>query len=590
VLRTIPTGLCLTAQMNCHRIQSCPLVELICKFIDNQMNTKQNARMDNELHLPWENDALQSLLGKIIQTGETTKVDFKRQLNISTGEHHAELLKDISALANTYDYSYKNHGFIILGVTDNKLVHTQFDQNADGLQARIDELLKNYVEPFIPTQVRLFGSGNETWGVLIVPPTRTAPHVFVKDICKRCRGDIFVRRGTTTDKATPSDYVRFFRLHLDEHTYALREQLEDVKRELNILKKRPPVVFKQSEKKTPSPVVKDEPKAETPVNSTNTLASGATYDLLKLIDSAFAQEVDPIAQGLIKEAQKIQKFLVSDAIPWSLNHVNKEVGKKQLDEMEKSAMPFWTALGNLAHKDDKGKYDSAIIRALACLAQLQNAPSGVSFTDWGLNFRYLPLVVSLYLVFITAAFKKRYSLLKQILELPLANRSPYGEHEALPPVLFYLRRASQVFATQHPGYPNQTWFDAVGSVIESIIQRALNIDDPFWNSREAYFIGEFILCLSPLDVMDRDTQMPLYRHPSNGLYLYMSEANPILKKFLRSEAKGVAQIFQRPFQEILANFDTNVAKITTGYWAYGFAGGALKEAFPELASKKDTPA
>ena len=161
--------------------------------------------METELHLPWDNDALQALLQKIIQTGETTKVDFKRQLNITTGEHHAELLKDISALANAYDYSYRNHGFIILGVSDSKLTHTRFDQNADGLQARIDELLKNYIEPFIPTQVRIFGSGEETWGVIVIPPTRTAPHVFVKEICKRCRGEIFVRRGTTTDKANRVD-------------------------------------------------------------------------------------------------------------------------------------------------------------------------------------------------------------------------------------------------------------------------------------------------------------------------------------------------------------------------------------------------
>jgi predicted HTH transcriptional regulator len=97
--------------------------------------------MDLDLHLPWENDALQTLLRKIIQIGEATKVDFKRQLNISTGEHHAELLKDISALANTYDYAYKNHGFIVLGVSENNLTHKKFDQNADGLQARIDELL-----------------------------------------------------------------------------------------------------------------------------------------------------------------------------------------------------------------------------------------------------------------------------------------------------------------------------------------------------------------------------------------------------------------------------------------------------------------
>src|SRR5688572_28043323 len=101
--------------------------------------------MDLELHHPWENDALQTLLLKIIKTGETPKVDFKSQLNIATGEHHAELLKDISALATTYAHPYGNHGFIILGVTGNALSYTIFAQNADGLQARIDELVKHYI-------------------------------------------------------------------------------------------------------------------------------------------------------------------------------------------------------------------------------------------------------------------------------------------------------------------------------------------------------------------------------------------------------------------------------------------------------------
>lgn len=542
--------------------------------------------MDTELHLPWENDALQSLLKKILQTGEATKVDFKRQLNIATGDHHAELLKDISALANTYDYSYRNHGFIILGVSENKLTHTKFDQNADGLQARIDELLKNYIEPFIPTQVRIFGAGEETWGVIVVPPTRTAPHVFVKEICKRCRGEIFVRRGTTTDKANPADYVRFFRLHLDEYTYELREQLEDVKRELIALKKRPPILLEHLEKKIPAPVAQEVPNNAAPVNPSLSVAADEPYDLLRAIDTKFAQEEDPITRGLINEAQKIQKFLASDVIPWGLNHVNKEVGKKQLDEVDNTAMPFWVALGSLAYKDENGKYDSAIVHALSCLAQSYNAPSGISYTEWGLNFRYLPLVVSLYVLFITAVSKKRYSLLKKILELHLNSRSPYEEPESLPSVLFNIRSAGQVFQTQHPGYPSQSWCDPVGSVMESILQRAINVDDPTWNRREAYFIGEFILCLTPLDVVDRDTKMPSIEYPSSGLYLYMSEANPIIKRFLRTESKSIAQIFKRPFSDILKDFDKNAVNLLSGRpWAHGFAGSALKEAFPELANE-----
>ena len=41
---------------------------------------------DEELHLPWDNDTLEKLLLKVVQTGETTKVDFKQTLNLDTAE------------------------------------------------------------------------------------------------------------------------------------------------------------------------------------------------------------------------------------------------------------------------------------------------------------------------------------------------------------------------------------------------------------------------------------------------------------------------------------------------------------------------
>jgi predicted HTH transcriptional regulator len=188
--------------------------------------------MDSELHLPWLNEALENLALKMIQTGEANKVDFKRQLNIGTPAYDAELLKDISALANTYDHSYDNHGFIIIGVADKQLSYATFAQNEDALQARIDQLIRNNVEPFISTQVRIFGKNPETWGLVVVPPTHTAPHVFSKDIDKRCRGEIFVRRGTITEKAIGHDFARFFRLHLDEHTYTLRQKIDGLSQEV----------------------------------------------------------------------------------------------------------------------------------------------------------------------------------------------------------------------------------------------------------------------------------------------------------------------------------------------------------------------
>ena len=150
---------------------------------------------DEELHLPWDNDTLEKLLLKVVQTGETTKVDFKQTLNLDTAEQKAELLKDISALANSYDQAYYNYGFIIIGVKQNKLIGTSFTQEVDHLQSQIDELVKNYIGPFITTHVRIFNTEGKTWGAIVIPPTKNAPHVFIRDIHNKHRGDIYVRRA-----------------------------------------------------------------------------------------------------------------------------------------------------------------------------------------------------------------------------------------------------------------------------------------------------------------------------------------------------------------------------------------------------------
>src|SRR5216683_8450280 len=67
--------------------------------------------------LPWSSAELEKLLRELIAHGtEAAKVDFKAEIEIGTPEQKAELLKDITAIANTYDESYGDHGFLIYGV------------------------------------------------------------------------------------------------------------------------------------------------------------------------------------------------------------------------------------------------------------------------------------------------------------------------------------------------------------------------------------------------------------------------------------------------------------------------------------------
>lgn len=75
-----------------------------------------------------------------------------------------------------------------------------------------------------------------------------SPHVFIKDIANKYRGDIYVRRGTITEKAMPEDYPRFFRLYVDEYTYELKQQLGNLRFELNEIEKKLDLVKKEKQK------------------------------------------------------------------------------------------------------------------------------------------------------------------------------------------------------------------------------------------------------------------------------------------------------------------------------------------------------
>jgi hypothetical protein len=94
----------------------------------------------DEIEVFWDMRELEALVRKLVPRGESTKIDLKVALDLSTDHSKAELLKDISAMANTLDHVNRNHGFVVLGATANALGYTQFSQSEDHLQATIDEL------------------------------------------------------------------------------------------------------------------------------------------------------------------------------------------------------------------------------------------------------------------------------------------------------------------------------------------------------------------------------------------------------------------------------------------------------------------
>src|SRR5438034_10914531 len=99
--------------------------------------------------LPWGNPELETLLLDLIAHGsEAGKLDFKLEIDLRTPEQKSELLKDVSAMANTYGEDYNDHGFIIYGVKAKTITGiTQTEPDTDKLQNTVEQLLKSYISP-----------------------------------------------------------------------------------------------------------------------------------------------------------------------------------------------------------------------------------------------------------------------------------------------------------------------------------------------------------------------------------------------------------------------------------------------------------
>jgi hypothetical protein len=434
----------------------------------------------DEMGLPWSLAELQALAERLVEHGEAPKVDLKTSLDLSDIPAKAELLKDISAVANTFHHANSNHGFLVLGAQTGGLTYTSFDQSADHLQATIDELVKHYIEPFIHTRLYQFGSGLEAWGVLVIPPTNNAPHVFVKDIQKRCRGDIYVRRGTVTDRALPGDFARFFRQHLEEHAYEQKVALRELSQRLAQLE-------------TGARQLAPDHHQVDAVNTTAVASPLSPPDLLTQIDLTLASDLDPIRTGIQREADAIMQFLRSNEVPWVMQVPSREESERLLQSLDDRCRTYWLALAKLVSLDASHLYEDTVVEALSLLACRIAAPTGQMFTEIGIGLRYYPLVVALHIVFVLGSRAKRSSLLFKCAHLTLEPAGEYDDPEHVGSALILVHRAGGVFQTQHPTYPHQQWCDPIAMRIKPLVESVAEIPRVADRFDRIFFPGEFLL-------------------------------------------------------------------------------------------------
>jgi len=157
---------------------------------------------------------LDDVLALLKKTPEQGAFDWKTDFVVpNDDEKRGEFLKDLAATANS---AWNSPAFIFYGVDPRRPdpvvgITIRYDD------ASLQQLARGKIEPtpeFLYYELTL---GPRVVGVVQVQPTRRRPHIIAVDMGKVRRGQILVRRGSSTDGATIGDLLEFFYGQTSDH-------------------------------------------------------------------------------------------------------------------------------------------------------------------------------------------------------------------------------------------------------------------------------------------------------------------------------------------------------------------------------------
>jgi hypothetical protein len=513
--------------------------------------------------LPWTRPELEKMLRELVAHGtEAAKVDFKMEIETGTPEQKAELLKDITAIANTYDETYGDHGFLIYGVKTKAItgiVATEAD--TDKLQNTAEQLLKSYISPMPQIYVVGFEEPTgEKWGAIIIPPRNNKPYMFVRDLScptnqskSRKKGEWFVRRGATTDPGLPEDLA----IIMQKQTAVLLEPLHESIRALQVRVGKTETQYNDALFKLVAKAVSGIPVGDEN-NQEQDSPTIAGLDLSSRVKARLRTSKDVIAEDLVAEAKSLRDFLdgVNTGLPWAPQLNNQSESKKIIEDLEEKSRDLMLSIANIVLSDTKGVYTEALLRAVKLLAKVTDVPSGTQFNRIGQGLRYYPLGLIVYTIFVCAAAVGKADLMKRVMEIPV-KRVGRTETAEMVDIFFYWYDASDLFndasgqrqCAPMPARIRQVINDHVGEMISEL------------SEPEYFFRGEFLLALTHIDACMTHGHEVDGRTPLNGLYLYMHEGSEPIMGLLLEHPDWLDKIYDHPLNEILDMFDRNAGKM-----------------------------
>ncbi len=550
--------------------------------------------------LPWNNGELETLLKGVISHGtEVAKIDFKTEIETATNEQKADLLKDIIAIANTFDNSYEDHGFIIYGVKAKTITGiTTTESDTDKFQNHIEQLLKTYISPM--PQIYILGfetTDGKKWGVIVIPPRNSKPYMFFKDLfCmdrsrSRKKGEWFVRRGSTTDPGLPEDLALITQKQTEQLLEPLRESIRSLQsRVVKTEDQYNSALFKLVERAFSAIPEIAERKPEQPGDLEINISDGIdvgeslSMDLPTRIKHKLRTPKNAIAEDLISEAKGLGEYLdgANTGLTWIPQLKNPEGNKKIIADLEEKTQAIQLSIATIMLNDNKGEYADALLRSVKILAKATEVTSGVQYNRIGEALRYYPLTLILYTIFICGVAANRGDLLKQVLEIPIKHRGR-NSTSVITDVYFFYYEARALFNDAY----GQRWCEPVAQRIRQVLSDKVGEMITEFSEPEYFFRGEFVFALTNIDKGMSGGEDAEHQVPLGGLYLYMHEAYDPIVEFLLENPEWFGKLYDHPLNEILDTFDRNAHKMAgSGCIAIGIHGLKTMDHYQESLKRK----
>ncbi len=151
--------------------------------------------------------SIEQILEVVRLTPEKAIFDWKRDFVVpNDDEKRGEFLKDVSAIANACTTTY---GFIVYGV-DPRQPELVCGTTQSYDDAKLQQLVQGKIQPVPEFLYYELTHGARRVGVVQIAPSRPRPHIIAVNMGGVRKGQILVRRGTSTDGVSIDDLYSFF--------------------------------------------------------------------------------------------------------------------------------------------------------------------------------------------------------------------------------------------------------------------------------------------------------------------------------------------------------------------------------------------